>query len=156
MQKQILKAATILSLVVALNITFVAVPAAAESFASIRVDVPFEFSAGPSVFPAGKYTIRPAGVTTHGLIQITSDDGRASVFLSTHSAQSFQSRDETALIFHRYGDQYFLFQIWAVGDITGLEMPESSTERQAARGIEANRGQSARSAGPAEVIIVVR
>ncbi len=32
MQKQILKAATILSLVVALTITFVALPAAADSF----------------------------------------------------------------------------------------------------------------------------
>ena len=156
MQKQILKAATILSLVVALTTTFAAVPAAADSLGSIRVDVPFEFSAGQRVFPAGKYTIRQAGVSTNGLIQIRSEDGKASVFLSTHSAQSLQSRDETALIFHRYGDQYFLFQLWAVGDTTGLEMPKSSTERQAARGIEANKGQSARSAGPAEVIIVAR
>jgi hypothetical protein len=156
MQKQILKAATILSLVVALTITFAAVPAAAESFGSIRVDVPFEFSDGHSVFPAGKYTIRPEGVITNGLIRITSEDGKASVFLPTHSAQSVQSRDESALIFHRYGDQYFLFQVWAVGDTTGLEMPKSSMERQAARGIEANKGQSARSGEPAEVIIVAR
>jgi len=156
MQKQILKTATILSLVVALTITFAAVPAAAESFVSIRVDVPFEFNADHSIFPAGKYTIRPAGGNTNGVIRITSEDGKASVFLSTHSAQSLQSRDETALIFHRYGDQYFLFQVWAVGDTTGLEIPKSSMERQAARGIEANKGQSARSGEPAEVIIVAR
>ena len=76
MQKQILKAATILSLVVALTITFAAMPAAADSFGSIRVDVPFEFSAGHSVFPAGKYTIRRAGVKTIGVIRITSEDGK--------------------------------------------------------------------------------
>jgi len=155
MQKQILKAATILSLVVALTITF-AVSAAADSLGSIRVDVPFEFSAGQRVFPAGKYTIRQAGVSTNGLIQIRSEDGKASVFLSTHYAQSVQSRDESALIFHRYGDQYFLFQVWAVGETIGLEIPKSSMERQAARGIEANKGQSARSGEPAEVIIVAR
>ena len=156
MQKQILKAATMLSLVVAMTITFASAPAAADSLGSIRVDVPFEFSAGQRVFPAGKYTIRQAGVSANGLIQIRSEDDKASVFLSTHYAQSVQSRDESALIFHRYGDQYFLFQVWAVGETIGLEMPKSSMERQAARGIEANKGQSARSGEPAEVIIVAR
>ena len=153
MQKQILKATTILSLVVALTITFTVSPAAADSFGSIRVDVPFEFSAGHSVFPAGKYTIRSADVNTDGVIRITSEDGKTAIFLSTHSAQSVRSKDETVVIFHHYGDQYFLFQVWAVGDTSGLEIPRSSMERQAARAIEANKGQSARSGEHAEVII---
>ena len=153
MQKQIQKAATILSLVVALTITFAAVPAAADSFGSIRVDVPFEFSAGHSVFPAGKYTIQPAGVISKGVIRITSEDGKTSGVLLTISAESIESKDETALIFHRYGDQYFLFQVWVVGDTIGLEIPKSSTERQAVRAVEADKGQSARSDEPAEVII---
>jgi hypothetical protein len=156
MQKQILKAATILSLVVALTITFAAVPAAADSLGSIRVDVPFEFSAGHGVFPAGKYTIRPAGGNFNGVIRITSEDGKASGMLLTNHAESIQSRNETALIFHRYGNQYFLFQVWAVGETLGLEIPKSSMERQAARGIEANKGNSARSGQPAEIIIVAR
>jgi hypothetical protein len=155
MQKQILKAATILSFVVALTVTFAAVPAAADSFGSIRVDVPFEFSAGHSVFPAGKYTIRPAGVNTNGVIWITSEDGKAGLLL-TNSAESVQPKNETALIFHRYGDQYFLFQVWVVGDTLGREIPKSSMERQAVRAIEVNKGQSARSGEPAEVIIAAR
>jgi hypothetical protein len=152
MQKQILKAATTLSIVVALTITFAAAPAAARSFGSIRVDVPFDFTADNSTLPAGKYTIRSAGGNFSGVIQITSEDGKASVFLSAHSAQSVQSRDESVVIFHRYGEQYFLFQVWAVGDTIGSEMPKSSIELQAARGIEV-KGQSARSSEPAEVII---
>jgi hypothetical protein len=155
MQKQILKAATILSLVVALTITFVALPAAADSFGSIRVDVPFDFTADHSIFPAGKYTIRTVE-NTNGVIRITSEDGKASVFLSTHSAESVQSKDETVVIFHRYGDQYFLFQVWAVGDTIGSEIPKSSMERQAARAIEVNKGQSARIGEPAEVKIAAR
>ncbi len=153
MQKQILKAATILSLVVALTITFAAAPAAAESFGSIRVDVPFDFSAGSRVFPAGKYTIRPAGVNTNGVIRITSEDGKTSGVLLTNSAESIESKNETALIFHRYGDQYFLFQVWVVGDTIGLEVPKSSMERQAVRAVEADKEQSARSDEPADVII---
>ena len=156
MQKQIQKAATILSLVVALTITFAVAPAAAESFGSIRVDVPFEFSAGHSVFPAGKYTIRPAGVSTNGVIRITSEDGKASGILLTNSAESIESKNETVLIFHRYGDQYFLFQVWVVGDTIGLEIPKSSMEREAARAIEVNKGESARSGEPTEVIIATK
>jgi hypothetical protein len=156
MQKQIQKAATMLSLVVALTITFAAVSAAGDSFNSIRVDVPFDFTADNRILPAGKYTIRPAGQNLNGVIRIESEDGKSSAFLATHSAQSVQSRDETVVIFHRYGDQYFLFQIWAIGDTTGSEIAKSSTERQAARGFEANKGQSARVAKPAEVIITAR
>ena len=153
MQKQILKAGTILSLVVALTITFAVAPAAADSFGSIRVDVPFDFTVDHSIFPAGKYTIRPAGGSINDVIRITSEDGKASGMLLTHSAQSVQSKDESVVIFHRYGDQYFIFQVWAVGDTTGLEIPKSSMERQAARAVEANEGQSARSSQPAEVIV---
>jgi hypothetical protein len=56
------------------------------------------------------------------------------------------------VIFHRYGDQYFLFQVWAIGDTLGSEIPKSSIERQATRAIEVNKGQSAKSGVPAEVI----
>jgi hypothetical protein len=156
MQKQILKAATILSLVVALTITFAVAPAAADSFGSIIVEVPFDFTAGHSIFPAGKYTIRPAGANTNGVIRIAGEDGKASGVLLTNSAQTVQSRDESVVIFHRYGDQYFLFQVWAVGDTFGLEIPKSSMEKQAARAIEVNKGESARSGEPAEVIIAAR
>lgn len=67
---------TILSLVVALTITFAAVPAAADSFGSIRVDVPFDFIADYSIFPAGECTIRSAGVNFNGVIRITSEEAR--------------------------------------------------------------------------------
>jgi len=156
MQKQILKAATILSLVVALTITSAVTPAAAHSFGTITVDIPFDFTADQSIFPAGKYTIRPAGENTNGVIQITSEDGKASVFLSTHSAQSVQSKNETVVIFHRYGEKYFLFQVWAVGDTIGSEIPKSSIERQAARAIEVNKGQSARNGRDAEIIVAAK
>jgi hypothetical protein len=155
MQKQILKAATILSLVVALTITSAVAPAAADSSGSIRVNVPFDFTADHSILPAGKYTIQSAGVNFNGVIRITSDDGKATVFLLTHSAQSIQSRDETVVIFHRYGDQYFLFQVWATGDTIGSEFPKSSLERQAESGIDNEKGPSA-SGEPAEVVIAAK
>jgi hypothetical protein len=152
MQKQFLKAAT-LSLVVALTITSAVAPAAAYSSGSIKFDVPFEFTAGHSVFPAGKYTIRLDGVSPGGVMQITSEDGKVLGMQLTHAAQSIQPKNDAVVIFHRYGDQYFLFQVWSVGDTIGLEIPKSSAERQAARSIEADKGRSARGGEPADVII---
>jgi len=143
MKNQILKAATVSSLVVALTITFVVAPAAADSFGSIRVVVPFDFTAGRSMFPAGKYTLRSGWGNTNGVIRITSEDGETSGLLLTNSAESVQPKNESVLIFHRYGDQYFLFQVWEIGDTIGEEIPKSSMERQAVRTIEANKGQSA-------------
>jgi hypothetical protein len=81
---------------------------------------------------------------------MTSEDGTASVFLVTHSAQSDQRRD--VVIFHRYGDRHFLFQVWS-GDTTGSELPKSSMELQAARAIEVNKGRAARSVEPADIMI---
>lgn len=40
--------------------------------------------------------------------------------LLTQSAESVRPRNETALVFHRYGDHYFLFQIWTAGDTPRL------------------------------------
>jgi hypothetical protein len=153
MKNQILKAATVLSLVVGLGITFAVAPAAADSFGSIKVDVPFDFTADQTMLPAGKYTIQSAGVNGNGVIRITNEEGKTSGLLVTNSAESVQSKTESVVIFHRYGDQYFLFQVWAIGDTIGLEIPKSSRERQAARSIEANKGQSATVGEIATVII---
>jgi hypothetical protein len=155
MQNRILKAATALSFVVALTITSAVAPAAAHTFNHISVDIPFGFSDGQREYPAGKYTVLPASSNTNTAIRLASADGKASAMLLTQSAESVQPKNETALIFHRYGDHYFLFQIWTAGDTIGLEIPKSSTERQFERAIEANKGASARASGRATVIVAV-
>ncbi|HWX43532.1 MAG TPA: hypothetical protein VN345_20500 [Blastocatellia bacterium] len=153
MQNRILRAATVLSFVVALTITSAVAPAAAHTFNTINVDIPFDFSDGQREFPAGKYVVLPAGSNTNTVIRIATEDGTASAMLLTQSAESVRPQNETALLFHRYGDHYFLFQIWTAGDITGLQIPKSSMERGFERAIEANRGSSASAAGPAIVTV---
>jgi hypothetical protein len=153
MQNRILRAATVLSFVVALTITLAVAPAAAHTFNSISVDIPFGFSDGQREFPAGRYIVLPAGSNTNTVIRITTEDGTASAMLLAQSAESVRPQNETALIFHRYGDHYFLFQIWTAGDSIGLEIPKSSMERGFEHAIEANRGASARASGPAIITV---
>src|SRR2546425_10790510 len=42
-------------------------------------------------------------------------------------------RTSRLLVFHKYGDQYFLEQIWSGGEQEGTQVPESPGERTARR-----------------------
>ena len=41
--------------------------------------------------------------------------------------------EQSKLVFHRYGDRYFLAQIWMAGSNSGQELPKSPRETEAAR-----------------------
>jgi hypothetical protein len=43
-----------------------------------------------------------------------------------------QVSEATKLLFHRYGDQYFLVQFWTRGSSVGFELPRPKAEREIA------------------------
>src|SRR5580704_13044625 len=153
MKKQILSVLTMLSLVAAVIAAVTVTPAAAQAFHIIKVDVPFCFSSGAGEFPAGKYTIEP--VNEGGtVILIRSENGKAIGTLMGSSAQVLSPKNETSVVFHRYGDHYFLSQVWTVGTTTGIEIAKSSMERRFQRAaIQARNGESTGASGPAIVTI---
>jgi hypothetical protein len=52
--------------------------------------------------------------------------------MSTPTMESSSARPGTArLVFHRYGDQYFLYQIWAADD-RGGQIPQTRQEHEIA------------------------
>jgi len=53
-------------------------------------------------------------------------------------------------LFHRYGDQYFLFQVWAPGATIGRQFTKSRAERQLLQNVAKNRTK-----GQADVAQVV-
>ncbi len=88
------------------------------------VDVPFAFVAGRQTLPAGHYivaamddTVRIFNAQTTGL------------YVTTHSA-SRATHDGSKLVFHRYGDTYFLSGVWVTGKKTGRELFPSRAERE--------------------------
>ena len=87
--------------------------------------VPFAFNVGTSVMPADTYRVSEFGGQTgvfmisgfrHSAIVLSEPDGRTAV-------------DQPQLVFHKYGDQYFLREIRLAGN-TGFSLPESKQERQ--------------------------
>jgi hypothetical protein len=43
---------------------------------------------------------------------------------------SLNTTSRAKLVFHRYGDQYFLYQVWAAGATSGRQFPKSRSERE--------------------------
>ena len=106
----------------------VSVPAHAQGVdRPMTVNVPFDFELGSSHLAAGKYTIsRPMT----DIIEIRNTSGGA--LLLTHNGQSNKATKSSKVVFDRYGDTYFLRQIWFnPEDNTYLECAESKAEKQA-------------------------
>ena len=129
MKKQALTVLSMASLFVLLAVG----SAYADPGSEVRADVPFDFIVGNKTYPAGSYAVeytQPQGVF---LIHIGEDETRHIVLWSnTVPAQSIEDHSPK-LIFNRYGDEYFLTQVWGGGDIDGRELRKFHRERDRAR-----------------------
>jgi hypothetical protein len=91
-----------------------------------KVNIPFAFLAGTKAMPAGMYQIDRESrnlIVLHG-------PGQAAAYVETSDAIKLQAPDHGNLLFARYGDTYFLRQIWTAGNSTGLECPKSRLEKE--------------------------
>ena len=91
----------------------------AQAPSKVKVNIPFEFSAGKTTLPAGMYSIKRMSGNN---VTLRSEDGKSSVILNAPVTNS--SSDPNAverLVFERYGDQYALSQIWLTAE-TGRQI----------------------------------
>jgi hypothetical protein len=101
---------------------------------SFAVDVPFKFTVSGKTLPAGKYQImRSAQASAEGLTIRATDKG---AYAQTMPVQSGAIQSKTVVVFKRYGDQYFLYQVWIAGRSTGRQLSRSHSEKIAAREFE--------------------
>ena len=91
----------------------------AQAPSKVQVNIPFEFSAGNTTLPSGVYSIKRL---SGNYLALHSTDGKSSVILN--APLNLTSVDEKAgerLVFKKYGEEYFLSQIWLTVD-TGREL----------------------------------
>jgi len=79
-----------------------------------RVEIPFAFIAGGVHLPAGHYHVYHPGDPY--VVVIERDDGRARAMAYVHPSIIDTSESSTKLVFNKYGDQYFLSQVWTEPD----------------------------------------
>jgi len=94
----------------------------------MTVDVPFSFVVSRQTMPAGHYIVQ---TFDDAHVRIFSP-GTTGLYVGTHAAVRSAS-DGSKLVFHRYGDTYFLAAVWVAGNTTGRELSLSRAERELAR-----------------------
>jgi hypothetical protein len=129
MKKELLRGFTMLALLLALALGTAVVSASAQSTTNkVVANVPFEFSVGFKTLPAGEYSVQSIASAADGLF-IQSTNGKVSALRQSEATRRIKEKPQAHLIFHRYGERYFLAEVWTGLDNSGRQLVKSQEER---------------------------
>jgi hypothetical protein len=103
----------------------------AQSADRISMKIPFSFVAGEKTLPAGEYIVRSTFSSRVTLIG-TADGRREYTTILTMPVPPQGTAFTARLVFHRYGDRYFLHQVWTPANERGGQLTESRVEQELA------------------------
>jgi hypothetical protein len=98
----------------------------AHAQSAARANVPFAFKVGTTQMPAGTYTIR-SEVSSNIIMIHNVQAGTSALAMGRWDAPSKKSNK---LIFHRYGNQYFLTAILGSEGSQGMVFPATRQEKK--------------------------
>jgi hypothetical protein len=105
-------------------------PAAAQA-QSVTVNVPFGFSANDQNVPAGTYRISLQAPRYLSFVDTQSTKKQYLMLVQPTGEQN--SKDRGRLIFRRYGDSNYLYQVWMPGQGEGRQFVRSRAEQETLR-----------------------
>jgi len=121
----------------------------------LTANIPFDFTVVDKKLPAGKYWIGRAQQNQGDtVLQVRSAAGKASAVRLTTPVNSLRPMNSGTLVFHRYGDEYFLSEVWAKGASVGRELTKTRAERELERKSQDN--QIAANQGPELITVTIR
>ncbi|HEV7743366.1 MAG TPA: hypothetical protein VGO56_00080 [Pyrinomonadaceae bacterium] len=127
MKKEMLGSFTTLVLMLTIAIASSAVSVNAQTPTNkVVAKVPFEFSVGYKSMPAGEYAVQTISSASNGLL-IQSTDGTISALRLSEETDRIKDKSQVRLVFHRYGEHYFLAEVWN-GANTGRRLAKSQEE----------------------------
>jgi hypothetical protein len=124
MKRQILTLVGVLSLLLAAGSAF------AQDM-TVKADVPFTFMVDKATLAPGQYTLQT--LDSSYVVLIRASDRKTVAIAIDGRIESLAPAGQTRLVFQRYGDSYFLSQIWVAGDNSGHQLHKSARESELAR-----------------------
>lgn len=97
----------------------------------VKANIPFDFTVGSMSLPAGEYSITARG--NAGSLLSVAGTGSSEAFVIAHQVETLAAPTSSKLVFNRYGNRYFLYQIWVEGKHRGREFPRTRLEQESAR-----------------------
>jgi len=114
-----------------LMLLFVPLIAAAQLAPTERIvmQVPFKFTVGNVAIPGGEIIVQTAD-EKGSLLLVRNRDARVAVFTMPASARAGQAAPVTAMVFHKYGDRYFLTGLRVADSTAVYEFRQSKLEKE--------------------------
>jgi hypothetical protein len=136
MRKKIFSAALTCSLLIVVG--------AATAYAqlpgtALRATIPFDFSVRGKVLPAGDYEIKRITDQPDGLVISNVNDMHDQAMFETEAVEAPRILSRGEIIFQRYGDSYFLSEVFTGGEQAGREAIPSRQERMLRRESASNK-----------------
>jgi len=126
MKKQILSVCAALLLIAAVG----AVTAPAQSSTKLEANIPFDFIIGNKTLPAGMYEVSSPVPNQPSVRMLSSAETREAAVALTVTTEPKTNRGANKLVFHRYGDRYFLAEIWGEDGKIAQALRKSKLERE--------------------------
>jgi hypothetical protein len=118
------------NLVITAALALLATTAASAQTVNVKATVPFSFIVGRSTLPAGEYSLQT--MNNGQVLAMSNRDAKITNLALSNACESLRAASQTKLVFHRYGDRYFLSQVWTEGDNRGREIPIGEREQETA------------------------
>jgi hypothetical protein len=122
-----MKRITALAFLTAALFSMISMGSACAHAQAAEFKVPFDFTVGNQVFPAGTYQV--SYYPTKTAILIRSQDDRFHAFTTTHPADPSTSGGKVT--FTKYGNQYFLHEVLCSARSMNVALPTSRLEKRA-------------------------
>lgn len=154
MRKQILKGFTMLTLIVAVSFMTSGGSANGQSSRVVVADIPFDFNVGGKALTAGEYTVK-AFTAKGDILAISNKQSNNTAVRLTHSIEAGGAPKQSKLVFHRYGQRYFLSEVWSNGERTGRQLLKSREERAIESQLAAIPSKSELASSAYEIVEIV-
>ncbi len=128
MRKEMLRGFTMVLLAVTLSFAAAVISANAQASTQLSAAIPFDFAVGNKTMAAGDYSVRSNTNDGTGLVIRSAESGKSIMRLS-NSIAAQRNKTQARMVFHRYGQRYFLAEVWAGGNSTGRQLVQSREER---------------------------
>ena len=92
---------------------------------TLRVNIPFAFQNGSTHLNPGVYTLAPQ---SENVLAIRDRRGATVTLMLATSSETPRPSNVSKVVFHKYGDRYFLREVWVEGSSNHLDCVKSKAE----------------------------
>jgi hypothetical protein len=117
----------------AMSLALLMSTAAQAQSTHLKITVPFEFTAGTVQLPAGEYEVTAVGPWGGLTLLVHNLNSNAGTLVLSTSCLSQKPAADPKLVFYRYGQRYFLADVWNRNSSVGSQIKISSRQTELAR-----------------------